>query len=972
MSTFDDFDDEGDTVLSSIQLDHISTLKKNTDLSKIVDGKTDFDDDNDEWLLTEVDKMDSKTSDKEEQDVKYEDIPFKIPDQFPFPFEPYDIQKGFMRGLYQCLEQGRVGIFESPTGTGKSLSLICGALKWLKDYQERQKLELEELIEDNNKENRNGAISTTKDDGELDWISDYKEKKEIEEKNQKKKEEVEYRLKKEAKLTEIRKSKKCNKRKRVQLEDEFNDLMKTASKDLKESYKLEMDHNNDTDKSGVDVDDDDNIVLDEYNSDDDGKNKHGDDDDNDVDDDDGAVHCTKIYFCSRTHSQLSQFVREVIKSPYGEDTRVISLGSRQNLCVNEAVKKLKSLSLINDTCRDLQKKKTEKSSKPVPKRTKTIIGKSCPYYKQDPIEDFKDSSLVEVRDIEQLVTLGKQMKACPYYGTRLAIPDAEIVALPYNTLLHKSTREASGIQLKDNIVIIDEAHNLLETINNVYSTEITGAQLVRAHSQLNQYETKYRSRLKAQNLMYIKQILFILGNLIKCIGGRTDVPPDQQSLAHSATRLMTINDFLFHCHLDNVNMFKVLRYCQRSQIARKLHGFVEKYRPDIVPAAEKVKKKQTSTSSLSNFLKSIVGKENVEEEPTKQEEKNDFVMSSPLMHIESFLHSLTNADKDGRIVLNHQRLFSQCSIKFLLLNPAVHFTEVVKDTRALIVAGGTMQPISEFKDQLFHGAGVKSGRILEYSCGHVIPGEQLLPLVVSTGPTGIQLDFTYQNRNKHSLLDELGRSVINISNVVPGGVICFFPSYDYEKQVFAHWENSGVIDKLQVKKKVFREPKRAGLVDQVLHEYSSCIQTPSGSITGSILFCVVGGKMSEGINFSDDLGRCIMMIGMPYPNINCPELKEKMDYLNANFPKDKEGRSPGQVHYENLCMKAVNQSIGRAIRHQKDYATILLLDRRYGRSSTVARLPGWISQYLKKTDNFGSVFSSVSKFFNGKKTTMKS
>ena len=37
----------------------------------------------------------------------------------------------------------------------------------------------------------------------------------------------------------------------------------------------------------------------------------------------------QIYYCSRTHSQLAQFVREIIKSPFGEDTRVISLGSRQ-------------------------------------------------------------------------------------------------------------------------------------------------------------------------------------------------------------------------------------------------------------------------------------------------------------------------------------------------------------------------------------------------------------------------------------------------------------------------------------------------------------------------------------------------------------------------------------------------------------------------------------------------------------------
>jgi len=44
-------------------------------------------------------------------------MPVEVPEKFEFPFEPYDIQQGFMRQLYTCLEQGRIGIFESPTGT---------------------------------------------------------------------------------------------------------------------------------------------------------------------------------------------------------------------------------------------------------------------------------------------------------------------------------------------------------------------------------------------------------------------------------------------------------------------------------------------------------------------------------------------------------------------------------------------------------------------------------------------------------------------------------------------------------------------------------------------------------------------------------------------------------------------------------------------------------------------------------------
>lgn len=39
--------------------------------------------------------------------------------------------------------------------------------------------------------------------------------------------------------------------------------------------------------------------------------------------------CSQIYYCSRTHSQLAQFVHEVQKSPFGKDISVVTLGSRQ-------------------------------------------------------------------------------------------------------------------------------------------------------------------------------------------------------------------------------------------------------------------------------------------------------------------------------------------------------------------------------------------------------------------------------------------------------------------------------------------------------------------------------------------------------------------------------------------------------------------------------------------------------------------
>lgn len=48
-----------------------------------------------------------------------------------FPFEPYEIQKNYMEKVIDCLQTRQNGVLESPTGTGKTLSLLCSTLAWL-------------------------------------------------------------------------------------------------------------------------------------------------------------------------------------------------------------------------------------------------------------------------------------------------------------------------------------------------------------------------------------------------------------------------------------------------------------------------------------------------------------------------------------------------------------------------------------------------------------------------------------------------------------------------------------------------------------------------------------------------------------------------------------------------------------------------------------------------------------------------
>ena len=138
------------------------------------------------------------------------------------------------------------------------------------------------------------------------------------------------------------------------------------------------------------------------------------------------------------------------------------------------------------------------------------------------------------------------------------------------------------------------------------------------------------------------------------------------------------------------------------------------------------------------------------------------------------------------------------------------------------------------------------------------------------------------------------------------------------------------------------------------------------------------------------------MVGLPFPNNRSPELIEKMAYLNAcavanglQHPQPNANASltnktsgdaksdvsthknvaggAGREYYENVCMKAVNQSIGRAIRHKGDYSTIILVDHRYKRNNICNKLPGWIRKRLCTPSSFGQMFGLTARFFSAQK-----
>lgn len=58
----------------------------------------------------------------------------------------------------------------------------------------------------------------------------------------------------------------------------------------------------------------------------------------------------------------------------------------------------------------------------------------------------------------------------------------QLVVMPYAALLSRETREAMGVRLEGAVVVVDEAHNIVEAINSVHSKRVVLSEVCRCVS----------------------------------------------------------------------------------------------------------------------------------------------------------------------------------------------------------------------------------------------------------------------------------------------------------------------------------------------------------------------------------------------------------------------------------------------------------------------------------------------------------
>ncbi|CAI9597238.1 unnamed protein product [Staurois parvus] len=640
----------------------------------------------------------------------------------------------------------------------------------------------------------------------------------------------------------------------------------------------------------------------------------------------------KIIYASRTHSQLTQVISELKQTVYRPKVSV--LGSREQLCIHPEVKKQESNHVKVHMCRS------------------KVSSRSCHFYNNVDEKSTEKDLTTQILDIEDLVKNGTKHRACPYYLSRNLKQHADIIFMPYNYLLDPKSRKAHNIDLKGAVVIFDEAHNVERMCEESASFDLTPYDLASGIDALdlvineltdNLEQKKFSAEfsmesstpslnIQLEDLAKIKGALLQLENAIDAI----NLPADGTGITKDGSYIFELLGYAGINYNTKTDLLDLL-----EQIIQHVGGssgvftntFGLQKLSDIIQIVFNIEIPEGSTAVINTNQVSRYYKVHIHLDNSQRKKPRGDVWS--------------NSRKHGGKVLS-----------YWCFSPGYTMHDLVRQgVRSIILTSGTLCPLSSFTMEMQIPFRVS----LENP--HVIEKHQIWVGVVPQGPDGAKLSSAYDRRFSTDNLSSLGKTIGNIARVVPHGLLIFFPSYPVMDKSLEFWKENGLSSRIDDVKPMFVEPRGKGSFTEMIDAYYEKIQAPNS--TGASFLAVCRGKASEGLDFADCNGRGVIITGLPFPPRMDPRVVLKMQFLDEM--RRTEGRTgkylSGQDWYRQQASRAVNQAIGRVIRHRQDFGAIFLCDHRFTHSDSRSQLPSWVRPYLRVYDNFGHIIRDVSQFF---------
>ena len=574
----------------------------------------------------------------------------------------------------------------------------------------------------------------------------------------------------------------------------------------------------------------------------------------------------KIVYTTRTNAQQKQVITEVrtIKKRFPNETKdVVTVGmqGRTHMC------------LLAKNNPELQKGSADELARLCAEEKKKVRRgrkKGCPYFRkgvenEEAVKHALEWMRVVLPTAEELVKYCEEHTLCPYEINKLLVQDALLVVVPYiyvfDTNLRNMLLDWMGVGEEDIILVIDEAHNLPDYLRDLLSSQLSAYML---NSCLYEIERFGDPSLLARGVT-LSRFVKDLNNIIFELRQRFLLGGDNK-----------------------------LKYVEKKDALL----------PPNAVVSQIAEKYSLTTQEMEKIISALIA---YGEQIQTAKQKQGKLPRSYIHKLGVFLSFWMNIDDEHYIKLivdetdgKNPRVEAYC------LDPSLG-ANIVHRFLTSIHMSGTLSPLDEYKDSI----GLPESTML-YSYPSPFPKENRRILYVKDVTTRYD-----EIKNYKGMIKRIQQYIAEICNTTNRNTIVFFPSFDFMNICI----RDGLLKK--IKRLTYIEEQRMSQHDlmDVIQRFK---EREGEKNNGSVLFSVMGGRISEGMDFPADELEVAVIVGIPYPK---PTARQRglQRYYQRKFGK-------GWEYTVNApTARKLLQAIGRLIRNETDRGVAILLDKRAAR-----------------------------------------
>ena len=493
--------------------------------------------------------------------------------------------------------------------------------------------------------------------------------------------------------------------------------------------------------------------------------------------------------------------------------------------------------------------------------------------------DLEDYIHSEPRHVDQILKYAERNGVCAWATARDVARSTNIIVCDYNHVFVEGVREASlpvmGVDLGNTILVVDEAHNLPDRIRSGLERRITQKVFQRAHADCQEYKEELEKKEDALDIPE-SRALGEARKLEKQISALKSDPGlrkwfEGKQLENNKSKGDDIR-------IDTQDFLDV--------VSSAVQGIIEDDSEDPISRV---------LTMISRLLAVVVA-----EDEDLEEEANE----NQCTKLAEILEICVRYRNDSALALVFDEIIGEPRVTTHLLDPGVVSGPIFEQSPGSILMSGTLFPPEMYVDILR----IPENRSIckNYPSGFPLGNR---PVMIASDVT---TKYSERERSMSSILEHI-KSVIENTE---GNVAIFAPSYSMLDTIYDHFKDNWNSKTGRLIKEEQRMSKRGveGLISR-LYQYKD--------MGGSALFGVLSGKLSEGVDYSDNVLSALVCVGLPLPP---PSARQDalLEYYTKKFDRNRAWK------YASLqpAVNSILQALGRPIRKKEDRAIIVLLEKR--------------------------------------------